>query len=112
MAKAALKGYATATDLAEYLVRSGVAFRDAHEIVGNTVQFAIAEKLPLSELSLEQLQSFGEMISEDVYDVLSLEGSVNSRDHFGGTAPKRVKQALTEARLRINQQTNRRINDE
>ena len=98
MYNAALKGYATATDLAEYLVRASVPFRDAHEIVGNTVQYAISENKTLSELTLEELQQFGSMITEDVYDVLTLEGSVNARNHFGGTAPSRVKQAIQAAR--------------
>lgn len=94
MYQAALKGYATATDLAEYLVRKNVPFRDAHEIVGLTVNYAIKHNLELSKLSLEQLQGFGDMIEEDVYQILSLEGSINSRNHFGGTAPECVKQAL------------------
>ncbi len=94
MYQAALKGYATATDLAEYLVRKNVPFRDAHEIVGTTVNYAIKEGVELSDLSLDQLREFGSMIEEDVYDVLSLEGSINSRNHFGGTAPERVAEAL------------------
>ena len=102
MHNAALKGYATATDLAEYLVRLNVPFRDAHEIVGSTVHYAIEQGKPLSELSLKELQSFGSMIQNDVYDVLTLEGSVNARDHFGGTAPSRVKEALTAATQRLN----------
>lgn len=101
MYQAALKGYATATDLAEYLVRLNVPFRDAHEIVGSTVHYAIEQAKPLSELSLEELQSFGSMINEDVYEVLSLEGSVNARSHFGGTAPARVREALQAARERL-----------
>ena len=102
MQNAALKGYATATDLAEYLVRLQVPFRDAHEIVGSTVHYAIEQGKPLSDLSLEELQSFGSMIKEDVYDVLTLEGSINARDHFGGTAPVRVKEALNAAIERLN----------
>ncbi|GAA6136269.1 argininosuccinate lyase [Arenicella sp. 4NH20-0111] len=101
MYNAALKGYATATDLAEYLVRLNVPFRDAHEIVGSTVHFAIEQNKPLSDLSLDELQSFGAMITEDVYDVLSLEGSVRARDHFGGTAPIRVKEAVDAASIRL-----------
>ena len=102
MYQATLKGYATATDLAEYLVRKNVPFRDAHEIVGSTVNYAINNQLELTELSLEQLQSFGSMIEEDVYDILSLEGSIQSRDHFGGTAPKQVATALTAMRQHIS----------
>jgi len=101
MKQAALKGYATATDLAEYLVRLNVPFRDAHEIVGNTVHYAIENDKPLSDLSLDELQNFGAMITEDVYQVLSLEGSVNARDHFGGTAPIRVKEAVAQALDRL-----------
>ncbi|MFT4636150.1 MAG: argininosuccinate lyase [Arenicella sp.] len=101
MYQAALKGYATATDLAEYLVRLEVPFRDAHEIVGGTVQFAIKQDKALSDLSLIELQSFGAMIKQDVYDVLTLEGSVNSRSHFGGTAPSRVREALDAAKNRL-----------
>jgi argininosuccinate lyase len=101
MYNAALKGYATATDLAEYLVRLNVPFRDAHEIVGSTVHYAIEQNKPLSELSLNELQSFGPMIADDVYDVLSLEGSVRARDHFGGTAPARVKEAVETAYNRL-----------
>ena len=102
MENAALKGYATATDLAEYLVRLEVPFRDAHEIVGSTVHYAIEQGKPLSDLTLEELQSFGSMIQKDVYDVLTLEGSINARDHFGGTAPVRVKEALQAAVERLN----------
>lgn len=101
MYQAALKGYATATDLAEYLVRLEVPFRDAHEIVGSTVHYAISQKKPLSDLNLKELQSFGAMIKEDVYDVLTLEGSVNARTHFGGTAPSRVSEALAAAKNRL-----------
>jgi len=101
MYQAALKGYATATDLAEYLVRLQVPFRDAHEIVGSTVHYAIEQGKPLSDLSLDELQGFGSMIKDDVYDVLTLEGSVNARSHFGGTAPVRVSEALEAAKQRL-----------
>ncbi len=104
MENAALKGYATATDLAEYLVRLEVPFRDAHEIVGGTVHYAIEQGKPLSDLTLQELQSFGSMIKEDVYDVLTLEGSINARNHFGGTAPERVKEALVAAVDRLESQ--------
>jgi len=102
MYQAALKGYATATDLAEYLVRLEVPFRDAHEIVGSAVHYSIEQGKPLSDLSLKELQDFGAMIEENVYDVLTLEGSVNARSHFGGTAPSRVREALTAAKERLN----------
>ncbi len=101
MYNAALKGYATATDLAEYLVRLQVPFRDAHEIVGSTVHYAIDQNKALSELSIDELQSFGPMIKEDVYDVLSLEGSIKARNHFGGTAPERVREAVEAAYQRL-----------
>ena len=102
MYQAALKGYATATDLAEYLVRLQVPFRDAHEIVGSAVHYAIEQGKPLSDLSLDELQGFGSMINEDVYDVLTLEGSINARAHFGGTAPARVSEALEAAKQRLS----------
>src|SRR5690606_12626029 len=85
MYAAAGKGLSTATDLADYLVRKGVVFRDAHEIVGHSVAFAIEQKCDLAELSLAQLQQFSDAIGEDVFDVLTLEGSVAARDHIGGT---------------------------
>ena len=105
MREAALHGYATATDLADYLVRKDVPFRDAHEIVGATVHYAIDNSKPLSELSLEELQDFGSMIEADVYEVLTLEGSINARDHIGGTAPNQVRQAIKIAKQRISQQS-------
>ena len=75
----------------------GVPFRECHEIVGKTVAFAIAEQKDLEELSLDELQSFSALIEEDAYQVLSLEGSVNARNHIGGTAPKQVKAAAQRA---------------
>jgi len=101
MAAAAEAGFATATDLADYLVRRGVAFRDAHDCVGQAVAFAIGNNLKLSELSLEQLQSFNQSIGDDVYSVLTLEGSVNARNHFGGTAPAQVREAVQRGRDRL-----------
>jgi len=98
MRNAALRGYATATDLADYLVRKGVAFRDAHEVVGLSVAYGIKHKKDLSELSLEELQSFSDQISGDVFEVLTLEGSVAARDHLGGTAPNQVRAAIRYAR--------------
>jgi len=108
MYQAALKGYATATDLAEYLVRLDVPFRDAHAIVGATVRYAIEQNKPLSELSLNELQRFGTMINDDVYQVLSLEGSLNSRNHIGGTAPAQVKLALSAAYTELNKNNKHR----
>ncbi|SFC32435.1 argininosuccinate lyase [Microbulbifer thermotolerans] len=98
MLAAAAKGFSTATDLADYLVRKGVAFRDAHEIVGQSVSFAIAQNKDLAELSLEQLRQFSNVIGEDVFEVLTLEGSVAARDHIGGTAPNQVRAACARAR--------------
>ena len=90
MRRAAADGHATATDLADYLVKKGLPFRDAHEAVGNAVAFAIGEKKDLSECSLEELQQFDERIEADVFDVLTLEGSLNARNITGGTAPEQV----------------------
>ena len=102
MRAAALKGFATATDLADYLVRRGVPFRDAHEAVGRAVALGVAKGCDLAQLSLPELQSFSEVIGEDVYDVLTLEGSVAARDHIGGTAPNQVRAAIARARARID----------
>ena len=101
MRNAALKGYATATDLADYLVRKGTAFRDAHEVVGKAVAFGIEQAKDLSELTLEQLQAFSGDIQDDVFDVLSLEGSLNARNHIGGTAPEQVRKAIAAAKQSI-----------
>ena len=100
---AAAKGFATATDLADYLVVNGLAFRDAHEIVGKTVQFAIQHKKTLSELSLPELQQFSDIIKDDVFAVLELEGSVSARNHIGGTAPEQVKAAIARLEKQINE---------
>jgi len=102
MRQAALRGYATATDLADYLVRKGVAFRDAHEVVGLSVAYGIKHQKDLSELSLAELQSFSDHITDDVFDVLTLEGSVAARDHLGGTAPNQVRKAIKKARQTLN----------
>lgn len=94
MRQATLKGYATATDLADYLVKKGLAFRDAHEVVGKAVALGVQKGLDLSELSLAELQGFSELIGDDVFDCLTLEGSLNARNHIGGTAPEQVEQAI------------------
>ncbi len=101
MRAAALKGFATATDLADYLVRRGLPFRDAHEAVGKAVALGVTKGCDLAQLSLPELQSFSPLIGEDVYDVLTLEGSVAARDHFGGTAPAQVRAAVARARQRV-----------
>lgn len=90
MLAAAKKGFATATDLADYLVVKNIPFRDAHEIVGSSVAFAIEQNKDLSELSLAELRQFSDAIDEDVFKILMLEGSVKARDHLGGTAPAQV----------------------
>jgi argininosuccinate lyase len=101
MREAAMRGFATATDLADYLVRKGMAFRDAHEVVGKAVALGVAEGRDLSQLSLEELQRFSDEIGEDVFTVLTLEGSVAARDHIGGTAPAQVRAAIARARQRL-----------
>lgn len=102
MRDATLKGYATATDLADYLVKRGLPFRDAHDVVGKLVALGIREGRDLSELSLTQLQSANDLIEDDVYHVLTLEGSLAARNHLGGTAPAQVIEAIRRAKDRIN----------
>ena len=102
MRNAALKGFATATDLADYLVRAGVAFRDAHEVVGKAVAHCIDEECDLADCSLETLKTFHAGIEQDVYQVLTLEGSIAARDHVGGTAPKQVRAAIALAQTKLN----------
>jgi len=102
MREAARRGYSTATDLADYLVKRGVPFRDAHEIVGKSVAYGIQQSKDLSELSLDELRQFSDMIQQDVFDVLTLEGSVNARNHLGGTAPEQVRAAVRRARENAN----------
>lgn len=99
MRQAASEGFATATDLADYLVKKGMPFRDAHEVVALAVRYAVDKKVELSDLPLATLQQFSSSISDDVYGVLTLEGSLNSRNHIGGTAPAQVKAAI--ARMRV-----------
>ncbi len=98
MRTAATEGFATATDLADYLVKKGTPFRDAHEVVALAVRHAVDKGCDLSDLPLAELQKFSAQISEDVYQVLTLEGSLASRNHIGGTAPAQVKQAIARAR--------------
>ncbi len=101
MYAAARQGFSTATDLADYLVRRGLAFRDSHEVVGNAVGFAIEQSRDLSELTLQELKAFSDAIEQDVFEVLTLEGSVNSRNHIGGTAPDQVRAAIKAARAQL-----------
>ena len=102
MERAARKGYATATDLADYLVKKGLPFRDAHEVVAHSVKAAQAEGLDLSELSLAALQSCHPAIDDDVYAVLSLRGSLDARNVLGGTAPVQVRAQVTRHRERLS----------
>jgi argininosuccinate lyase len=101
MYQAAFTGFSTATDLADYLVRKGLPFRDAHEIVGQAVRHGIEHEKDLSQFSLDEFKSFSDVIDQDVFEVLTLEGSVAARDHIGGTAPSQVKQAIARARKRL-----------
>ena len=96
-------GFSTATDLADYLVRKGIAFRDAHEIVGKSVAYGVAQNKDLSEMKLEELQMFSTAIDEDVFTVLTLEGSVSARNHIGGTAPEQVRNAIDNAKQRLSE---------
>ena len=98
MRQAALEGFATATDLADYLVKKGLPFRDAHEAVALAVKHAVQKKCDLADLPLKELQQFHASIQDDVYSVLTLEGSLASRDHIGGTAPVQVSKAIARAR--------------
>ncbi|NOQ87732.1 MAG: argininosuccinate lyase [Gammaproteobacteria bacterium] len=101
MYKAARQGFSTATDLADYLVRKNVPFRDAHEVVGKAVAMGVSTGKDLSELTLEELQQFSDKIEADVFDVLTLEGSVESRNHVGGTAPEQVRKAIALAQTEL-----------
>jgi argininosuccinate lyase len=98
MRNAAAEGFATATDLADYLVKKGLAFRDAHEAVARAVRFASDQGLDLAALPLVELQRFSPLIAADVFEVLTLEGSMRARNHVGGTAPEQVRAAVARAR--------------
>jgi len=101
MRDAASRGFSTATDLADYLVRKGLAFRDAHEVVGVAVRHGVEQNCDLSDMPIELLKQFSDVIEDDVFDVLTLDGSVNARNHVGGTAPAQVKEAVHRARQRL-----------
>ena len=101
MERAALRGYATATDLADYMVKKGLPFRDAHEAVAHAVKAAISHNVDLAELPLEVLQGFNPNIEKDVYDCLSLRGSLNARNILGGTAPNQVRMQIARHRARL-----------
>jgi len=98
MREAALKGFATATDLADYLVRKGLPFRDAHEVVGQAVRHASEQGCDLADLDLDTLRQFDERIDADVFEVLTLEGAMRARDHIGGTAPRQVRAQVERLR--------------
>ncbi len=101
MYAAAKQGFSTATDLADYLVRKGLPFRDAHEVVGKAVAYGVEHSKDLSDMSIGELKEFSGMIEDDVFRVLTLEGSVAARNHVGGTAPDQVRKAIVEARQRM-----------
>ncbi len=101
MRNAALQGFSTATDLADYLVKKGLPFRDAHEIVAHAVKICSDRDIDLADLSLAELQKFSPLVGEDVFDYLTLEGSVASRNHIGGTAPAQVQRAIAAARAKL-----------
>ena len=98
MREAARRGFSTATDLADYLVRKGLPFRDCHEIVGHAVKYGVDSGKDLADMSLDELRRFSDQIEQDVFEVLTLEGSVNARDHIGGTAPAQVRAAVARGR--------------
>ena len=102
MSAALRQGYATATDLADYLVKKGLPFRDAHEAVAKATRACEQMGCDLSELSLSQLREFSLLIADDVHSVLTIEGSLAARDHIGGTAPNQVRAAIARARRRID----------
>jgi len=101
MLDAARKGFATATDLADYLVCKGMPFRDAHEVVGNAVRICLDSGRDLADLTIEELKGLSALIEADVYEVLTLEGSIAARNHLGGTAPEQVLAAVQRARQRL-----------
>ena len=105
MREAARRGFATATDLADYLVRKGIPFREAHEVVGKAVAYGVEKKKDLGDMTLSELQAFSDQINEDVFEVLTLEGSVSARNHVGGTAPEQVRQATARARSQLADQS-------
>jgi argininosuccinate lyase len=102
LARAAGSGFSTATDLADYLVRQGVPFRDAHEIVGKAVRLALDSKRDLPGIGLDEFKRLSPVIGKDVYGVLTVEGSLKARNHLGGTAPAQVKAAVKRARKRLD----------
>ena len=112
MREAAMEGFATATDLADYLVKKGVPFRDSHEIVALAVKFASQRGCDLSQLPLEELKSFSSLIEDDIFSVLTLEGSLKSRNHIGGTAPEAVRAAIVRGWAYIGEAAQRQPHGE
>jgi argininosuccinate lyase len=104
MRKAALEGFATATDLADYLVKKGMPFREAHEAVARAVRFAADRGVDIAALPLSELQKFSPLIAADVFQVLTLEGSLQGRNHIGGSAPDQVRAAVAAARQELSKQ--------
>jgi argininosuccinate lyase len=102
MRAAAREGFATATDLADYLVKKGLPFRDAHEAVARAVRHAEGRGCDLADLPLAELQGFSALIEPDIFAVLTLDGSLNSRSHIGGTAPEAVRAAIQRARAALS----------
>jgi argininosuccinate lyase len=101
MAAALRQGYATATDLADYLVKKGLPFRDAHEVVACAVRACEERDCDLADLTLDQLRAFSPLVADDVYTVLTVAGSLAARDHLGGTAPVQVRAAIARSRARL-----------
>ncbi len=101
MRQAVMEGFATATDLADYLVKKGLPFRDAHEAVARAVRHAEAKGCDLADLPLAELQQFSALADSDIYAVLTPEGSLASRRHIGGTAPEQVRRAIAKARAEL-----------
>jgi argininosuccinate lyase len=97
---AAAKGFSTATDLADYLVKKGLPFRDAHHAVGSAVAYAVTRNCDLADLSLDELRQFSALVEQDVYERLTLEGSLGARNHYGATAPAQVRAAIARARAK------------
>ena len=102
MRSAAMRGYSTATDLADYLTKKGVPFRDSHETVAKAVRTAEKKGCDLSEFTLSELQKFSQLIEEDIFSILTLDGSMKSRNHTGGTAPSQVRKAIKSAKKNLS----------
>ncbi|MEN8259256.1 MAG: argininosuccinate lyase [Pseudomonadota bacterium] len=102
MYNAARQGFSTATDLADYLVRKGVPFRDAHEIVGQAVRMGIDTGRDIADITLAEFRKLSPVIEKDVFRILTLEGSVAARNHIGGTAPEIIRKAVEEARSELD----------